>query len=65
MSEQPDAGAQRDHGPAGNGVSPLHGRSVDRGHAKDLFRRFVETRSADRIRSVLREVEDLVFYLES
>ncbi|HVG65306.1 MAG TPA: sigma-70 family RNA polymerase sigma factor, partial [Actinomycetota bacterium] len=29
----------------GNGVAPLNGRSVDRSHAKDLFRRFVETRS--------------------
>ena len=44
MSELPDAGAQPDPGPAGNGASPLHNRTVDRGHAKDLFRRFVETR---------------------
>jgi molecular chaperone DnaK len=31
----------------------------------DDLRAAIETRSADRIRSVLREVEDLVFYLES
>jgi hypothetical protein len=31
----------------------------------DDLRAAVESRSADRIRSVLREVEDLVFYLES
>ncbi len=30
----------------------------------DDLRGAVEARSADRIRSVLREVEDLVFYLE-
>jgi RNA polymerase sigma-B factor len=29
----------------GNGVAALNGRSVDRGQAKDLFRRFVETRN--------------------
>ena len=30
----------------------------------DDLRSAVESRQADRIRSVLREVEDLVFYLE-
>jgi RNA polymerase sigma-B factor len=47
VSEVPGAGVQRepDADAAGNGVAPLNGRSVDRSHAKDLFRRFVETRS--------------------
>ena len=46
MSEVPNAGRVH-QGPdaAGNGTTPLNGRTVDRGHAKDLFRRFVETRN--------------------
>ena len=45
MSEVPDAGVHKGPEASGNGVVPLNGRSVDRAHAKDLFRRFVETRS--------------------
>ena len=51
VSELPNA--ERVHqGPdaALNGVTPPNGRSMDRGYAKDLFRRFVESRSP-----VLRE----------
>ncbi|MGH3100604.1 MAG: sigma-70 family RNA polymerase sigma factor, partial [Thermoleophilia bacterium] len=44
MSEVPNVGVHREPDATGNGVTPLNGRTVDRGHAKDLFRRFVETR---------------------
>ena len=44
VSEVPSAGVHREPDATGNGVTPLNGRTVDRGHAKDLFRRFVETR---------------------
>jgi RNA polymerase sigma-B factor len=44
VSELPDVGVQPEPDAAGNGVGPLNGRTVDRGHAKELFRRFVETR---------------------
>ena len=37
MHQEPEA--------PGNGIAALNGRSVDRGQAKDLFRRFVETRN--------------------
>ncbi|HEX5876780.1 MAG TPA: sigma-70 family RNA polymerase sigma factor, partial [Actinomycetota bacterium] len=36
---------RREPGTSNNGVTSLNGRTVDRGHAKDLFRRFVETRN--------------------
>jgi RNA polymerase sigma-B factor len=41
----PNAGLHQGPEATGNGVAPLNGRSVDRAHAKDLFRRFVETRN--------------------
>jgi RNA polymerase sigma-B factor len=45
VSEVSSAGVHKGPEANGNGVGSLNGRSVDRGQAKDLFRRFVETRS--------------------